>query len=254
VIIIEAEQVSKRFGRDRHQVTALEDFSLQVNRGEFLTVIGPSGCGKTSFLMMAAGLETASSGTMRYHGQPFRNGAGRPGIVFQEFALFPWRTVAQNIAFGPEVRGAGAGDRRAIVDRFLDLIDLRGFEHKYPAQLSGGMRQRVAIARALANDPDILLMDEPFGSLDALTRELMQAELLRIWQATRNTVVFVTHNIHEAVYLGDRVAVMTRRPGRIKAIVDVELPRPRTEDTTLTPAFLECLRELKRLVHEEVPS
>lgn len=254
MIAIEADRVTKWFGREPHRVTALEDLSLQVESGEFLTVIGPSGCGKTTFLMMAAGLEKICSGTLKYHGNPVINGGRRPGIVFQEFALFPWRTVEDNIGFGPELRGVPKSDRRTIVDRYLELINLRGFERKYPAQLSGGMRQRVAIARALANDPDILLMDEPFGSLDALTRDLMQTELLRIWQATKNTVIFVTHNIHEAVYLGDRVAVMSKRPGRIKAVVNVGLPRPRNEETTLTPAFLECARELKRLVYEEVPS
>jgi ABC-type nitrate/sulfonate/bicarbonate transport system ATPase subunit len=254
LIVIEADRVAKWFGRGGQQVTALDDFNLQVNSGEFLTVIGPSGCGKTTFLMIAAGLETVCSGTMRYHGNPVVNGSGRPGIVFQEFALFPWRTVADNIGFGPEIRGLSGSDRRAIVDRYLDLIDLRGFERKYPAQLSGGMRQRVAIARALANDPDLLLMDEPFGSLDALTRDMMQTELLRIWQKTKNTIVFVTHNIHEAVYLGDRVAVMSKRPGRIKTVISVDLPRPRNEAMTLTPAFLRCMRDLKQLVYEEVTS
>ncbi len=252
MIIIEAENITKTYGRDQRRITAIENLNLKVEAGEFLTIIGPSGCGKTTFLMMAAGLETVPGGTLRYKGEPINGCASRPGIVFQEFALFPWRTVAGNIGFGPELRGIAGSRRHGIVDRFVNLVALRGFENSYPAQLSGGMRQRVAIARALANEPDILLMDEPFGSLDALTRDMMQTELLRIWRETRNTIVFVTHNIHEAVYLADRVAVMSKRPGRIKTIIPIALPRPRNEETMLTSDFTRYVHELKKLVFEEV--
>lgn len=226
-VAVSIKGLSKVFRKDGFEVRALEDFDLDLKDGEFVCLLGPSGCGKTTVLRVVAGLEPSSSGEVLVHDKPVLSAGQERGMVFQEFALFPWRTVRKNIEFGLEMKRMAPDKRRRMSDRYIDLVGLRGFEDAHPRQLSGGMKQRVAIARALANEPTVLLMDEPFGSLDAQTRNLMQRELLRIWSATKKTILFVTHSVDEAVFLADRVVVMTARPGRVKEAIDVGLPRPR---------------------------
>src|ERR1700761_5537161 len=215
---------------------ALRGINLNVERGEFISVVGPSGCGKTTFLRIVAGLEHASSGEVLLDGRAVREPGTDRGFVFQNDSLLPWRTVLANAIIGREIAGSlGPADRKRTME-LLKLVGLEGFEHYHPRQLSGGMRQRVNLARALAIDPEILLMDEPFAALDAQTREIMQTELLRIWEQGRKTVLFVTHQIDEAVFLSDRVFVFARRPGRINEIIDIDLPRPRGLAIKRTPA------------------
>lgn len=199
-----------------------------MRQGEFLAIVGPSGCGKSTFLDMLAGLAHPSSGEIFIDGKLITGPALDRGIVLQGYALFPWRTVRKNVEFGLEIKKIPAKDRKEISQRYIDLVGLQNFEDRYPHELSGGMKQRVAIARALAYDPEVLLMDEPFAALDAQTRETLQDELLQIWEKTQKTIVFVTHAIDEAVFLADRVAVMTANPGTLKEIVAIDLPRPRT--------------------------
>ena len=222
-------------------LVALEDVSLEVGDGEIVTILGPSGCGKSTLLQIVAGLEAPTRGRVIFDGAPVA--AARTAVVFQEHALFPWRTVRDNVAFGLEVRGVPAADRIAATRRLLELVGLEAFADRYPHHLSGGMRQRVAIARALAVEPALLLMDEPFSALDAQSRALMQFELLALWERTRRSILYVTHQIQEAVLLGDRVVVMTRRPGRILAVRPVPLPRPRDERTMLEPAIVSLVDE-----------
>jgi NitT/TauT family transport system ATP-binding protein len=202
--------------------------------------------------MMLAGLEPPTAGRLTLDGEPIEGPHPQQAIVFQDYLLFPWKTVAANIAFGPRIRGVDARETAAITRRFVELVGLGGFEQRYPHELSGGMRQRVAIARALANGPKVLLMDEPFGSLDALTRESLQMELLGIWRQARCTVVFVTHSIGEAIFLSDRVLVMSRRPGRIKADLPIALPRPRRQTITTSTTFKQYEAHLKQVVWEEL--
>ncbi len=223
------DHVTKRFEsqRDGVRAVALEDISLAIRNNEFVSIVGRSGCGKTTLLNMIAGLLRPSSGTILIDGQPVTGPGSNRGMVFQHASLFPWLTAIENIEFGPLNAGVPKAERRQQAQELIELVRLGGFEKKYPRELSGGMQQRVAIARALAVDPDILLMDEPFGALDELTRSEMQEELLRIWQARRKTVVFVTHSIMEALYLSDRVVVLSPHPGRLRTQVRVEIPRPR---------------------------
>lgn len=218
--------------------TVLDGFDLNVREGEFLAVLGPSGCGKSTFLNILAGLSPQTSGELTIDGEPVSAARRKLGFVFQGYALFPWRTVRKNVETGLEIRGVGRTERRSEAERFLRLVGLLGFADHYPHQLSGGMRQRVAIARALAYGPEILLMDEPFGALDAQTRESLQQELLGIWEQSAKTVVFVTHSIDEAIFLADRVAVMGRGPGRVKEIIDVDLPRPRDAASRHSEGFV----------------
>ncbi|WP_415913991.1 ABC transporter ATP-binding protein [Paraburkholderia sp. J76] len=218
--------------------TVLKRFDLAVREGEFLSLLGPSGCGKSTFLNVLAGLMPPTSGDIRVDGAPVSTVRQKLGFVFQGYALFPWRTVRRNVEAGLEIRGMKAAARRSEAERFLRLVGLLDFADHYPHQLSGGMRQRVAIARALAYGPEILLMDEPFGALDAQTRELLQQELLAIWEHSATTVVFVTHSIDEAIFLSDRVAILGRGPGRVKEIIDVDLPRPRDAALRHSPAFV----------------
>jgi len=225
--IIQIRNLTKVFEKEKARIEALGDLNLDVYEGEFFCVIGPTGCGKTTLLRIIAGLESPTRGEVLLNGQRVTKPGADRGLVFQEFALFPWRTTRKNIEFGLEVKGLPSEKRREIVERYVKLVGLQGFENALPRQLSSGMKQRVAIARALANDPEVLLMDEPFGSLDAQTRNIMQRELLTIWDKTKKTVVFVTHSVDEAVYLADRIVVLTARPGTVKRIVEVELPRPR---------------------------
>jgi NitT/TauT family transport system ATP-binding protein len=206
---------------------ALKDFNLTIREGEFLTIVGPSGCGKSTLLNLLIGLTRPNEGEILIDGKQVTGPALNRGIVLQGYALFPWRTVRRNVEFGLEIKKIPKKERKLLSDRFIKLVDLTGFENHYPYELSGGMQQRAAIARALAYDPEVLLMDEPFAAVDAQTRETMQDELLTIWEKTGKTVVFVTHSIEEAVGLADRVAVMSKQPGTVKEVVEVNLPRPR---------------------------
>ena len=224
---IDIRGLSKVFTKGKREIVALDGFDLEVDDGEFVCLLGPSGCGKTTVLRIVAGLEPATKGQVSVQGKKVESAGPERGMVFQEFALFPWRTVRRNIEFGLEIRGMPEQERKKRSMELIDLVGLEGFEDAHPEELSGGMRQRVGIARALANEPAVLLMDEPFGSLDAQTRNLMQKELLRIWSATRKTILFVTHSVDEAVFLADRIIVMTARPGKVREAVEVSLPRPR---------------------------
>ena len=230
-------------------VRAIEDISLDMARGEFVTVIGPSGCGKTTLLNMLAGFERPSGGRVLLEGEMIDGPGADRGVVFQEYALFPWLTLRQNVEYGPRERGVPASLVRELTDRTLAMVRLVGAETRYPHELSGGMRQRAAIARVLVNDPKILLMDEPFAALDAQTRARLQREVARLWLETRKTVFFVTHSVEEAVLLADRVIAMTANPGRVKADVRIDLPRPR--DPTSAP-FNEHRRALERLLTDEI--
>lgn len=221
------EHLSMMFEKEGAQVAALEDVNLEIEDEEFVCIVGPSGCGKTTLLRIIAGLETASSGEAKLMGKPISGPDPERGMVFQEYSLFPWRTVIDNIKFGLEMKEVEKAERDQIAEKYLEMVGLSSFRDAYPFELSGGMRQRVAIARALANDPEVLLMDEPFGALDAQTRNMMQRELLEIWEKTRKTVIFVTHSVDEAVYLADRIVMLSSRPGRVCEIIPVNLPRPR---------------------------
>ena len=239
--------ISKVFALGRGQaLTALSGTSLDVRENEFLSVVGPSGCGKSTLLRLIAGLDTPTTGEVAYRGQAVRKPTGRIGLVFQDYSLLPWRTLLRNIELGLEFQGLPGREVRARALECLELVGLSAFKDAHPFELSGGMRQRAAIARALAVEPDVLLMDEPFGALDAHTRLLMQRELLALWEKRRKTVVFVTHSIDEAVYLSDRIVVMDKEPGRVISVLDVDLPRPRTRKNPdfgrLTESILELLK------------
>ncbi len=227
-MILELRNVGKVWSIERtgERHVALDSVSLDVAPGEFLIFLGPSGCGKSTLLQIIGGLEPPSSGEIRFPARGGGNGK-LTSMVFQDYALFPWRTVIGNVAFGPEVRRVGRAAREAHARRLIELVNLKGFEHRYPHELSGGMRQRVALARALANDPQILLFDEPLAALDSQTRRVLQDELLRIWAETGKTFIYVTHSLQEAVLLGSRIVLMTASPGRVKRVIDVPLPRPR---------------------------
>ncbi len=246
---IQIQGVGKSFAVEGQQAQALGDIDLDVAEREFLCLLGPSGCGKSTLLNIVAGFLQPTTGRVLVDGRPVIGPGADRGVVFQEYVLFPWLTVAGNVEFGPVLKGVTAVERRRIVDRYLDLVGLRAHAEKFPAQLSGGMKQRVAIARALANTPAIILMDEPFGALDAQTREVMQDELSRIQRVEHKTVVFVTHSIREAVYLADRVVVMTSAPGRIKQVFAIKLPEVRDR---FTPEFTHFESEITRVVKEEV--
>jgi NitT/TauT family transport system ATP-binding protein len=232
-------------------VRALERVDLDIANNEFVALVGPSGCGKSTLLYLLGGFLPLEQGEIFVDGRKVTKPGPDRGIVFQHFALFPWKTVRENVLYGLERKKMDATQRNDLAQRYIDLVKLSGFEDAWPAQLSGGMKQRVAIARTLAIDPEVLLMDEPFGALDAQTRGLLQEELLAIWGMTRKTVLFVTHDVHEAVLLSDRVAVMSARPGRIKTVVNIELPRPRTPEVTRSQRFVEHCQEIWDLVREE---
>ena len=230
--LLEIKAVSKLFKSDGRQLEALHDINLSIEESEFVCLIGPSGCGKTTLLRIIAGLEEPSGGKVYLNGWPIKGPGPERGMVFQEYSLFPWRTVLDNVAFGLELKGVSKADRQEMSRPYIKMVELERFEERYPHELSGGMKQRVAIARALVNDPLALLMDEPFGALDAQTRNIMQSELLRIWEEQRKTVVFVTHSVDEAIYLADRIVILSARPGRIKDIISISLPRPRNRTSS----------------------
>jgi NitT/TauT family transport system ATP-binding protein len=238
--------------KKRGDVSVLENLSFDVKEGEFFCIVGPSGCGKTTLLQLIFGLEKPASGEIIIDGSPVTGPRLDCGIVFQEYALFPWKTVQANIEFGPKMRRVKKEERREIARRHIEITGLQGFENHYPYEISGGMRQRVAIARALANEPKILLMDEPFAAVDAQLRESLQQEILRIWDKTKKTIVFVTHQIDEAIFLADRVLVMSARPAKVKQIITQNLPRPRRQETRISPEFQKIQRLIRKLVWEEV--
>lgn len=243
---------SRRRARIQH-ITAMEDFNLDVKAGELLVVVGPSGCGKSTMLDLLMGLTKPSSGRILLDGKAITGPGFDRGIVLQQHTLIPWRTAVRNVEFGLEAKGIAKRKRREIAERYLHMVGLSRSGNRYPHQLSGGMKQRVAIARALAFDPDVLLMDEPFAAVDAHTRELLQSELLRIWEQSGKTIIFITHSIDEAVYLGDRVAVMTSQPGRIKAVIESPIEcRTSGDDLRANPMFVEIRHEIWSLLREEV--
>ncbi len=244
--------VRSQNGQDNERFLALDNFNLKVKKGEFITVVGPSGCGKSTFLDILAGLSKPTSGKVYIDGEPITGPALDRGIILQGYALFSWRTVEKNIEFGLEIKKIPKEERKKISEKFIELVGLKGFENRYPHELSGGMKQRVAIARALAYDPEVLLMDEPFAAVDAQTRESLQEELLNIWEKTNKTIVFITHSIEEAVFLADRVVVMATSPGRIKEIINVKLPRPRINSQIRTSQEFNLSRnKIWELLHRD---
>jgi len=251
--VLSVESVSKIYKVEgAPDVQAVQNLSLDIEEGEFVCVIGASGCGKSTLLSMFAGFSKPSSGRVLLKGQPIEGIEPRCGMVFQSYALFPWKTVRGNVEFGLKMKGIDTAARRQAGDRFIETVGLKGFEDRYPAELSGGMQQRVTLARILAADPEVLLMDEPFAALDAMTRQVMQEELLRIHEANKKTTVFITHNIDEALILADRVVVLSTRPGRVKAIMNNDLPRPRHITVQLSNEFNERKNEIWSHVEEEV--
>jgi len=248
---IAINNINKVFYTNTSQITALKDISLSIGDGEFFCIVGPSGCGKTTLLRILAGLETASSGmatiksTQKDH--PINS------MVFQEQSIFPWMTVIDNVSYGLRMRGVPKKIRNKTAEHYINMIGLSKFTHAYPSQLSGGMKQRVSVARAFANDPEVLLMDEPFGALDEQNRLILQQELLRIWEGTKKTTVFITHSIDEALCLGDRIMVMTAHPGTIKTIINIDLPRPRDIATIRTSVFYnELFQTIWSILRDEV--
>ena len=243
--------VAMRFPARKGEVRALEQISLTVPDGQFACIVGPSGCGKSTLLSVAAGLVTPTEGEVLVDGIPASGPGADRGMVFQSYSLYPWLSVRRNIEFGLEIKRKPKPERTRQSSELIHLMKLDGFADAYPKALSGGMKQRVAIARALANDPEVLLMDEPFGALDALTRQIMQEMLTDLWQRYRKTVLFVTHDIDEAIFLGDVIYIMTNRPGRIRTTLTVDLPRPRTFDMVGGPRFTELRNQVVGVIHEE---
>ena len=250
---IQAKDVSLTFRpKNREPVAALRELSLDVGKGEFVSIVGPSGCGKSTFLNILLGLIKPDTGLMQLDGARITGPGQDRAMVFQEFGLLPWRTVLGNVELGLELKGVESSIRRKRAQELIEMAGLAGFEAHYPHELSGGMKQRVGLARALATDPEVLLMDEPFAALDAQTRDLMQAELLQIWERTKKTVIFVTHSIEEAAYLSDRVVVMSARPGRTKTSIRINLPRPRDYEMRLSAKFNEIKAEIWNALKDEL--
>jgi len=244
--------LGKVFDSNKGVVTALEDINLTVDRGELAVIVGPSGCGKSTLLNIVAGLEHASSGEAALEGSPITGPGADRGMVFQSYTLFPWLTVQKNVEFGLRLKGVPTAERAQTARRYIEMVGLSGFENSLPKELSGGMKQRVAIARVLANKPAMLLMDEPFGALDAQTRLLLQELLLDVWRQESSTILFITHDIDEAILLADNVYIMSRRPGRLKARVPVNIPRPRDHKASLTPEFSRVKSQIMELLWEEI--
>ena len=250
---IEASHLTLTFKpKNRDPVTALQGFDLQVSKGEFLSLVGPSGCGKSTFLNVLLGLLKPDSGELSLNGKQINGPGQERAMVFQEFGLLPWRTVLANVELGLELKGTAPSIRRERALELIKLVGLESFQSHYPHELSGGMKQRVGLARALATEPEVLLMDEPFAALDAQTRDLMQAELLQVWERTKKTVLFVTHSIEEAAYLSDRVVIMTARPGRMKDVLKIDLPRPRDYEMRLTPEFNDIKAKIWSTLKDEL--
>jgi NitT/TauT family transport system ATP-binding protein len=254
MIHLSVESVSKIFQSVQSESTiALQNISMTVTKGEFVTIVGPSGCGKSTLLYMIAGLVHPTSGRILLDGNLVTDPNPRCGIVFQEFRILPWRTVIQNVSFGLDLQNhLPPKERRQAAQRYIDIMGLQGFENHLPKELSGGMKQRVAIAQALACEPEIILMDEPFGSLDALTRENLQDEMLRIWQSTGKTILFVTHSIEEAIYLGQRVLIMSPRPGMVNAEFSIPLPYPRVSEMRTSNAVARVRLDISRIIQAGV--
>jgi len=248
-IKLKAVGITKVFDDGNRKVTAIRDFNLEVRENEFTVIVGPSGCGKSTFLYLVAGFENPTSGQIFLDGKLITGPGPDRGFVFQEPTLYPWKTVLGNVMFGLEIMGMPKQEAKDKAMKYITMVGLKGFENAYPHTLSGGMKQRVGIARALAYDPEVLLMDEPFGALDAQTRKVMQQELMRIWEKTKKTVIFVTHSVIEAVYLADTIVVMTARPGRIKGVIEVDLPRPRSYTDK---RYLSIREKVLALLEEEV--
>jgi len=248
---ITIENLRKVYGSGDRQVVAIEDFELHVPDNEFFCLLGPSGCGKSTFLRIVSGLIDHEGGTITIRESDTASDRPLTNMVFQEHGIFPWMSVLDNIAFGLKMRGVPKRERYDIARTYLKKVNLSGFESAYPHQLSGGMKQRVGIARAFANDPAILLMDEPFGALDAQTKEQLQEELLEVWTDAEKTAIYVTHDIEEALMLGDRMGIMTARPGTIKEIIDIDLPRPRTKETRTLDEFVQLRNRVWDVLAEE---
>lgn len=248
---IAAEDLAVIFPHDNQNITAIEGLSFKIQAGEFACFLGTTGCGKSTILNVIAGFVRPTTGTVLLDASPITQPGSDRGIVFQQFALFPWRTVEGNIEFGPRMRGISKRERKVLLDKYISLVGLTGFEKSYPSELSGGMQQRVGIARVLANDPSVLLMDEPFGSLDAQTRLMMQESLLDIWQRTKKTIVFVTHDVDEAIFLADRIYVLTARPARIKKEITINLTRPRSYNIVTSTEYTDLKRDVLELIREE---
>ncbi len=259
-VLLEVETLDKIFEDREEEIVALDDISFSVHRREFICVIGPSGCGKSTLIRIIAGLETQTSGNILLDSQPIEKPGSDRGMVFQSYTLFPWLTIKKNVMFGLMISKTNRRKAATEAMDWLELVGLSEFADLYPHQLSGGMKQRVAIARALANQPRILLMDEPFGALDAQTRAQMQSYLLQIWRSIDITIVFITHDLEEAIYVADRILVLGANPGYLQEIVEVPVPRPRTPDQFLSPEFLSTKKHLedlinpeKRLISEKIP-
>jgi NitT/TauT family transport system ATP-binding protein len=248
-IILEVRNLGKRYASAQGDVEALRDINFKVHRREFICVLGPSGCGKSTLVRTLAGLEKHGSGEVLLDGKPVRGPGQDRGMVFQGYSLFPWLTVKKNVMFGPEMNGRGRDEAERDALLWLDLVGLDKFANAYPHQLSGGMRQRVAIARALVNQPRILLMDEPFGALDAMTRAKMQAHLLDIWRNIDITVLFITHDLDEAIFLADRILVLKAHPGEVQEVIEVPVPRPRSATSLSSPEFRATKARLEELIH-----
>ncbi len=248
---VSIDGVARRFGDGPEAVQALEPIDLAIGAGEFLAIVGPSGCGKSTLLNIVAGFDRPTAGEARLDGRVITGPGPERGVVFQQGALFTWLTVLDNVAFGPQALGKSVADSRAVAAKYIDLVGLGGFAQKYPYQLSGGMQQRVGIARALANEPEVLLMDEPFAALDAQTRELLQEEIRAIWRRTGKTILWITHSIEEALFLATHVVVMTARPGRVKAAFACSFSREPDPLVTTTTAFAEAKRTIVALLRQE---
>lgn len=249
---ISVQAVTKAFAGKRGEVVALKDLTLDVQDGEFLVIVGASGCGKTTLLNLVAGFDAPTGGQILLDGMPVTGITPQCGMIFQQYALFPWKTVQDNVEFGLKMKRRPKAERRERAAKFIDIVGLKGFERTYPHHLSGGMKQRVSIARALANDPAVLLLDEPFAALDAMTRQVLQEQLVRIYEKHRKTIVFITHSIDEALLLSSRIVVMTARPGRIAQDIVNDLPHPRNADVQLSDRYMELKRTIWGSVQEEV--
>jgi NitT/TauT family transport system ATP-binding protein len=248
---LKIENVYKEYDTSKGKMVALNGANLDIAENEFICVVGPSGCGKSTLLNIIAGLLEPTSGMVYLDGKPIEGTGMERGVVFQQYALFPWRTVLKNVMFGPEMKKMPKNQAEEIARKYIKAVGLEGFENSYPKELSGGMKQRVAIARAYAANPEVLLMDEPFGALDAQTRVQLQTELLNTWEKEKKTCFFITHDVDEAIILAQRVVIMSARPGRIKKIVNIDIPYPRTQETKSDPRFLELKAEIWNEVYKE---